>query len=195
MEVRILDIDTLARNWWLIALRGLAGILFGIITFVAPGITLAALVLLFGAYAFVDGVLAIVSTVRRRGTSERWGMLLLEGVVGVAAGLVTLFWPGITALTLLYVIAFWALLTGVLEVAAAIRLRKVMTGEWLLALSGVASIVFGVAVAFFPAAGALALVIWIGAYMLVFGALLVALGFRLRARGRPHTPHAAHGMA
>jgi uncharacterized membrane protein HdeD (DUF308 family) len=195
MEVRILDIDTLARNWWLIALRGLAGILFGIITFVAPGITLAALVLLFGAYAFADGVLAIVSAVRRRGTSERWGMLLLEGVVGVAAGLVTLFWPGITALTLLYVIAFWALLTGVLEVAAAIRLRKVMTGEWLLALSGVASIVFGVAVALFPAAGALALVIWIGAYMLVFGALLVALGFRLRARGRPHTPHAAHGMA
>jgi uncharacterized membrane protein HdeD (DUF308 family) len=192
--VRILDIDTLSRNWWLIALRGLAGILFGIITFAAPGITLAVLVLLFGAYAFADGVLAIVSAVRRRGT-DRWGMLLLEGVVGVAAGLVTLFWPGITALTLLYVISFWALLTGVLEIAAAIRLRKLITGEWLLALSGVASIVFGVVIALFPAAGALALVIWIGAYMLVFGALLVALGFRLRARARSHTPHAAHGMA
>ena len=94
-----------------------------------------------------------------------------------------------------YVIAFWALLTGVLEIAAAMRLRKVITGEWLLALGGVASIIFGVAIARFPAAGALALVLWIGAYMFVFGALLVALGFRLRARGRHHTPHAAHGLA
>ena len=195
MEVRVLDIDILSRNWWLIALRGLAGIIFGIITFIAPGITLAVLVLLFGAYAFADGVLAIVSAVRRRGTTDRWGMLLLEGIVGVAAGLVTLFWPGITALTLLYVIAFWALLTGVLEIGAAVRLRKVITGEWLLALGGVASIVFGVVIALFPAAGALALVLWIGAYALVFGVLLVALGFRLRPRGRPHTSHPAHGMA
>jgi uncharacterized membrane protein HdeD (DUF308 family) len=152
-------------------------------------------VLIFGADAFADGVLAIVSAVRRRGTTDEWGMLLLEGIVGVAAGLVTLFWPGITALTLLYVIAFWALLTGVLEIAAAIRLRKLITGEWLLALGGVASIVFGVAIALFPAAGALALVLWIGAYMLLFGALLVGLGFRLRARGRHHTQHAAHGVA
>jgi uncharacterized membrane protein HdeD (DUF308 family) len=195
MEVHILDIDTLSRNWWLIALRGLAGILFGIITFLAPGMTLAVLVILFGAYAFADGVLTIASAVRRRGATNRWGMLLLEGVVGVAAGVVTLFWPGITALTLLYVIAFWALLTGVLEIAAAIRLRRVITGEWLLALGGIASIVFGVAIALFPAAGALVLVLWIGAYMLVFGVLFVALGLRLRARGRHHTPHAAHGMA
>jgi uncharacterized membrane protein HdeD (DUF308 family) len=195
MEVRILDIDTLSRNWWLVALRGLAGILFGIITFMAPGITLAVLVILFGAYAFADGVLAIVSAVRRRGATDRWGNLLLEGVVGVAAGLVTLFWPGITALTLLYVIAFWALLTGVLEIAAAIRLRKVITGEWLLALGGIASIVFGVVIAFFPAAGALALVLWIGAYALIFGALLLALSFRLRSHGRHHAPDAAHGMA
>jgi uncharacterized membrane protein HdeD (DUF308 family) len=195
MEVRILDIDTLSRNWWLIALRGLAGILFGIITFVAPSITLAVLVLLFGAYAFADGVLAIVSAVRRRGTTDRWGMLLLEGIVGVAAGVVTLFWPGITALTLLYVIAFWALLTGVLEIAAALRLRKVIVGEWLLALGGIASILFGLAIALFPAAGALAVVLWIGAYMLVSGALLVGLGFRLRTWGRHHTSHTAHGMA
>jgi uncharacterized membrane protein HdeD (DUF308 family) len=195
MEIRILDIDTLSRNWWLVALRGLAGILFGVITFVAPSITLAVLVILFGVYAFADGVLAIVSAVRRRGATDRWAMLLLEGVVGLAAGVVTLFWPGITALTLLYVIAFWALLTGVLELAAAIRLRKVITGEWLLALGGVASIVFGVVVALFPAAGALALVLWIGAYALIFGVLLLALGFRLRSHGRHHTPHAAHGMA
>ena len=195
MEVRILDIDTLSRNWWLIALRGLAGILFGIITFVAPGITLAVLVLLFGAYAFADGVLAIVSAVRRRGTTDRWGMLLLEGLVGVAAGLVTLFWPGITALTLLYVIAFWALLTGVLEIAAAVRLRKVIVGEWLLALGGIASIIFGLAIAVFPAAGALAVALWIGAYMLVSGALLVGLGSRFRTWGRHHISHAAQGMA
>jgi uncharacterized membrane protein HdeD (DUF308 family) len=195
MEVRILDIDTLSRNWWAIALRGLAGILFGIFTFVAPAITLAVLVILFGAYAFADGILAIVSAVRRRGATDRWGMLLLEGLVGVAAGLVTLFWPGITALTLVYVIAFWALLTGLLEIAAAVRLRKVITGEWLLALGGVASLLFGLAIALYPAAGALALVLWIGAYALVFGALLLALSFRLRSYGRHHTPEAAHRMA
>src|SRR5918999_1005610 len=190
MRVPVVDLDSLTRNWWAIVLRGIAGILFGVITFFAPGISLAALVLLFGAYAFADGVLAIVTAVRRRGTG-RGGLLLLEGLAGIAAGIVTLLWPGITAIALLYVIAAWALVTGAFEIAAAIRLRKVITGEWLLALSGVLSIALGVLLVLAPGPGALALVIWIGAYAFVFGALLVALGFRLRALRSPRARQTA----
>ncbi|MBX6331412.1 MAG: DUF308 domain-containing protein, partial [Gemmatimonadaceae bacterium] len=183
-----------ARNWWVVALRGVAGVLFGIFTFFAPGISIAALVLLFGAYALVDGVLAIASAFRRRGIG-RWWVLLLEGVVDVAAAVVTFVWPAITALALLYVIAVWALLTGILEIAAAIRLRRVITGEWLLVLSGVLSLVLGVLLIAFPSAGAVAVVVWIGAYALVFGLLLIVLGFRLRAWARGGSPRAAPGAA
>ena len=188
MRDPVIGVEALSRNWWLFLLRGLAGILFGIITFIAPAISLAALVLLFGAYAFADGVLSIVAAVRRRGET-RWGMLLLEGVAGIAVGVLTLLLPGITALTLLYLIAAWAIVTGVLELVAAVRLRKEIKGEWLLALGGIASIAFGVLVALLPGAGALAIVIWIGAYALVFGVLLVVLSFRLRSWGRHTTLH------
>jgi uncharacterized membrane protein HdeD (DUF308 family) len=195
MRVPVVDVDSLSRNWWAVSLRGLAGILFGIITFFAPGISLAALVLLFGAYALVDGVLAIVSAVRRRG-ADRWWLLLLEGLVGIAAGVLTFMWPAITAIALLYVIAAWALVTGAFEIAAAIRLRKVITGEWLLVLSGILSIALGVLLVLFPGPGALAVVIWIGAFAFVFGALLFALGLRLRGVGSPRTRgEPAHGLA
>ena len=195
MRVPVVDVDSLSRNWWAVSLRGLAGILFGIITFIAPGISLAALVLLFGAYAFADGVLAIVTAIRRRG-NDRWWMLLLEGLVGVGAGVLTLLWPGITALALLYVIAAWALVTGAFEIAAAIRLRKVITGEWILALSGILSIALGVLLIVAPGPGALAVVIWIGAYAFVFGVLLFALGLRLKGLGSPrHRGQAAPGVA
>jgi uncharacterized membrane protein HdeD (DUF308 family) len=195
MRIEVIDIDTLSRNWWVIALRGVAGILFGIVAFLAPGITIAALVLAFGVYALVDGVLAIVSAIRRRHADERPWWFLFEGIAGILAGVVTLLWPGITALTLLWVIAAWAIVTGVLAIASAIRLRKAISGEWMLALSGIASIVFGVLVMFFPGAGALGLVLLIGAYAIVFGALLLGLGFRLRSRGRTHVHRPAHGMA
>jgi uncharacterized membrane protein HdeD (DUF308 family) len=192
----VVDIDGLSRNWWVVLLRGLVGILFGIITFFAPGITLAALVLVFGAYAFVDGVLTLMSAIRRRSTTDRWWILVLEGIAGILVGIATLFVPGITALVLLYLIAAWALVTGILELAAAIRLRKVITNEWLLALGGVVSIILGVLLITEPGPGALALVIWIGAYAFVFGALLVGLSLRLRTLGTPrHRQHAAHGVA
>jgi len=194
MRVPVIDLDSLTRNWWAVALRGLAGILFGIITFVLPGISLAALVLLFGAYAFADGVLSIVSAVRRRG-ADRWWLLLLQGIVGIGAGVVTLLLPGITAIALLFVIAAWALVGGALQVAAAIRLRKVITGEWLLALSGVLSIALGVLLVLFPGPGALALVIWIGAYAFVFGFLLLVLGFKLRGLRSPRSHQPAHSVA
>jgi uncharacterized membrane protein HdeD (DUF308 family) len=194
MPIAIVDVNTLTRNWWVVLLRGLAGIAFGIITFVAPAISLAVLVLLWGAYAFADGVLALVSAIRRAG-EHRWWLLLIEGLIGIGAGVLTLIWPGITAIALLYLIAAWALVTGVLEIAAAIRLRKVLTNEWLLALAGIASLAFGVVLVLFPRAGALAVVLWIGAYAFVFGVLLVALAFRLRSLGRPHPARPAHGMA
>jgi uncharacterized membrane protein HdeD (DUF308 family) len=189
LAVAAVNVETLAHNWGAVLLRGVMGVLFGLITFAQPGITLAVLVLLFGAYAFVDGMLAVVSALRRRGMSDRWGLLLVEGLAGIAAGVATLFWPGLTAIVLLYVIAAWAVVTGVFEIAAAIRLRKAITGEWLLVLSGIASIGFGVLLTLFPGAGALALVFWIGAYALVFGTLLIALAFRLRSWGRTHTSH------
>ena len=187
VAIAVVDVDALVRNWWVTVLRGVAGILFGIVTFVAPGISLAALVLLFGAYAFIDGVLAILSAVRRHRSHDRWGWLLLEGVAGVAAGVMTLLWPGITALALLYLIAAWALVTGAFAVAAAIRLRKAITGEWLLALSGILSIALGLLLFLFPAAGMMAVVLWIGAYAFVSGILLVALGIKLHSWGRSHT--------
>jgi uncharacterized membrane protein HdeD (DUF308 family) len=175
-----MDMAMLARNWWVVALRGVVAIIFGLLTFVLPGITLAALVLLFGAYAIVEGIFNVIAAVRARPGAAPWWALLLEGLVSIGAGVVTFIWPGLTALVLLYVIAVWAVITGVLEIAAAIRLRKVMTGEWWLALSGVLSIVFGALLMIAPAAGALVVVLWIGAYAIVFGALLIGLALRLR---------------
>lgn len=196
MRVPVIDLDSLSHNWWVVVLRGLAGMTFGLVTFFAPGISLAALVLVFGAYAFADGVLAIISAIRRERPGERWVLLLLEGIAGIAAGVVTLLWPGITALVLLYVIAAWALVTGVLEIAVAIRLRKAIKGEWLLILSGILSVALGVMLVLWPGPGALALVIWIGAYAFVFGALLLALGLRLRSlRPSTGTPRTVPGVA
>jgi uncharacterized membrane protein HdeD (DUF308 family) len=196
MRIRVLDADTLSRNWWSVLLRGLAAIIFGILTFLAPALSLATLVLLFGAYAIADGVFAIVAAVRRRRDADRWGMLLVEGIASIVIGLITLAMPGITTLVLLFIIAAWALVTGVLEIAAAIQLRRTISGEWMLALSGVLSIAFGVVLMVFPAAGAVALVLWIGAYALLFGVVLTMLAFRLRGlrAGRPGA-HTAHGVA
>jgi uncharacterized membrane protein HdeD (DUF308 family) len=193
VEIPVIDIDTLARNWWVLLLRGIAGIIFGILTFVWPEISLTALVLLFGAFAFADGVLSLINGIRERQTNDRWWLMILQGLMGIAAGVVTLLWPGISALALLYVIAAWALVTGALEIAAAIRLRKVIEGEWLLALSGIASVLLGILLVLFPEPGALAVVLWIGAYALVSGVLLIVLAFRLRSWGRdPGKSRAAH---
>jgi uncharacterized membrane protein HdeD (DUF308 family) len=177
---------TLARNWWAVALRGALAIIFGVLAFFWPGASLAALVLLFGAYALVDGIFAVIAAFRTADRGGRWGMLAIEGVAGIAAGILAFVWPGITAIVLLYLIAAWAIVTGVLEIAAAIQLRREITNEWLLGLGGLASIVFGVLLLFNPAAGALAVVWLIAAYALVFGVLLVALAFRLRSWYQHH---------
>lgn len=174
----------LADRWWTLVLRGAAALIFGILTFIAPGASLFALVVLFGAYAIVNGAIAVALAARAPHGEPRWGWLLFEGIASVVAGVLTLIWPGITALVLLLFIAAWAIATGIGQVVAAVRLRKTIRGEWLLALTGVLSIAFGVLLFLFPGAGALAVVLWIGAYAIVFGALLIALGVRLRNWGR-----------
>jgi uncharacterized membrane protein HdeD (DUF308 family) len=171
----------LARNWWSLVLRGAVAIVFGIITFAWPGITLAALVLLFGAYALIDGVVSLIGIFHGSRENERWWALLLEGLTGIGAGLVTFFWPGITALALVFVIAAWAFVTGIFEIVAAIRLRHVITGEWVLVLSGILSVILGVLFAAIPIVGALAIAMTVGIYAVIFGVLMVSLGFRLRA--------------
>ena len=154
--------------------------------------TLAVLVLLWGAYALVDGALALVAAFRT-GHDHRWS-LLLEGLVGIAAGIATLVWPGLTALAVVYIIAAWALLTGALEVVSAVRLRQVIDHEWWMVLSGLASVVFGVLLAIAPGAGALALIWVIATYAIVSGVLLVALSSRLRGMAHRHPGHATgHG--
>jgi uncharacterized membrane protein HdeD (DUF308 family) len=173
----------LASNWWALALRGAAAIVFGLIALISPPSALAALVFLFGVYAVVDGVLNLISAARAHG-GERWGSLALEGMVSLICGLLAIFWPGITALALVMLIGAWSVITGIAEIAAAVRLRKHIQHEWLLGLSGVLSIVFGILLFVAPVVGLVVLAVWIGAYAIVFGALLVGLGFRLRAFSR-----------
>lgn len=177
----------LATNWGALVIRGLAGIMFGILALAWPGITLVALIFLFAAYLLVDGGTSLIGAVRAMERHDRWGVLVLEGIVGVAAAIVTVAWPGITALALVYIIAAWAIITGGLEIAAAIRLRRHISHEWLLVLGGIASVVFGFLLMIAPLAGALVIAIWVGVYSLVFGVLLVALGLRLRSWGKTGT--------
>jgi uncharacterized membrane protein HdeD (DUF308 family) len=165
----------IASNWWVLALRGVAGIVLGIAAFTLTGITLVVLITLFAAYLFVDGLLAIVAGARGRS----W-LVVAEGALGVVAGLVGVLFIPLTALALALLIAAWAILTGIAELAAAIRLRRLISNEWLLAGGGILSIVFGLLIALFPGAGLVAIVWIIGAYALVWGVILLALAFRLR---------------
>jgi uncharacterized membrane protein HdeD (DUF308 family) len=176
--------ETLSRNWWVLLLRGVVAILFGVLAFMQPGISLASLVLLFGAFAFADGVLGAWTAISHRKDTENWWVLLLEGLLGVGVGALTLLNPGVTALVLLFYIAIWAMATGVLEIVTAIRLRKEIEGEWMLVLAGLASVVFGVLLMASPGAGALAVLWLIGSYAIVFGMLLVALAFRVRGAAK-----------
>jgi uncharacterized membrane protein HdeD (DUF308 family) len=177
-------VGILARNWWVLALRGVIGILFGLAAFVWPGITLRALVLLYGAFALVDGVFAVAEAVVGGTKNLPWWALLLEGVAGIAVGLITFVAPIVTEVALIYLVAAWAVVTGVFEIVAAIRLRREIEGEWALALGGIVSVLFGLVVAARPVAGALAIAWMIGAYAIVFGVVLLVLAFRLRAWAR-----------
>jgi uncharacterized membrane protein HdeD (DUF308 family) len=153
---------------------------FGLLAFAWPAVTLAILVLLWGAYALADGVLALIAAFRVRDRGKPFWALLIVGMLGMVAGLLTFFWPGMTALVLLAFIAAWALVMGVFQIVAAIRLRKVIEGEWLLALSGLLSVFFGALMLLNPGVGALAVIWIIASYAVVFGVLLIALGLRLK---------------
>jgi len=170
---------TLARYWWLILLRGIAAIIFGVLAFIWPGITLVTLVLFFGAFTLVDGVLALVHAIMGGNVGSRWWLALI-GVLGIAVGLLTFLWPGLTALVLLFFIASWAIVLGVFQIIGAIRLRKEIDNEWAIGLSGALSVLFGVVLIIAPGAGALGLIWVIAAYAIVFGVLLVLAAFKLK---------------
>jgi len=176
----------LASRWGWVVLRGAIAILFGLAAFSRPGAITLTLILLFGAYAFVGGVFAIVAAVRRGREGESWGWLLLDGVLGIVAAICAVLWPVAMALAFVYVIGFWAIFTGAMEIAAAIRLRKVIEHEWALGLAGALSVVFGLVMFYRPVAGGLALVWWLGAYAIAFGVLMIVLGLRLRRFAHPH---------
>jgi uncharacterized membrane protein HdeD (DUF308 family) len=172
-------LQLMARNWWMLVLRGACAILFGIFAWTWPGVTLGVLIVLWGLYAFADGVLAFAAAFT--GAAGRpWWALIVEGLVSFGAAAAAIFFPGVSAVVLLYLIAAWAIVTGVLEIVAAIQLRKEIKGELWLGLAGVASLLFGFLLFTRPGAGALAVVWIIGTYAVAFGALLVALGFRVK---------------
>ena len=172
-------LHALARNWWLELLRGVAAIIFGILAFAWPGITLLTLVLFWGAFALVDGVLAIIAAVKGGNPMPRW-WLAIVGIAGLAAGAVTFLMPGLTALVLVTFIAVWAIVLGVMEIYGAIKLRKEVEGEWFLILNGALSVVFGILLLWRPGIGALALVWIIGAYAIVLGIIYVLFAFKLK---------------
>lgn len=174
----------LARSWWILLLRGLAAIAFGVLSWLLPEISIATLVLLFGAYVLADGILGTWTAVSGRKEHEDWWVLLLWALVGIGVGVLTILAPAITTLALLFYIAIWAIATGVLQILAAIRLRKEIRGEWLLILAGLASVLFGVLLVAQPGVGALALLWLIATYAVIFGILLVILAFRVRAFSR-----------
>ncbi len=177
----------MTRNWWVVVLRGMIAIIYGLMALVWPGLTIEILVLFFGAYMLMDGVFAIIAALTNRAGHDSWWVLLLEGLLGIGAGLITFFNPGLATLVLVFVISFWAIVTGALEIVAAIRLRKEIQGEWLLALSGILSLALGVLLLIFPTAGALTVAWIIGWYAIFFGAMLLGLGFRLRKQVVHHT--------
>jgi uncharacterized membrane protein HdeD (DUF308 family) len=185
-------LSSLTRNWWVAVLRGLIAVVFGTAAFVWPGLTLEVLIVLFGAYALVDGTSTLIMGVLGAGSNERWWVAVFSGLLGVLAGAVTFLQPAVTMLALVYIIAAWALVTGGVQMVMAIRLRELIQDEWLLGLGGALSVVFGILLATAPAAGVLSLVLLFGYYTISTGLAQVGFGLRLRglAQHLPR-PHAA----
>jgi len=170
----------LHRSWWVLLLRGAAAIIFGVLTWMQPAASAAALVLVFGAYVFVDGLLGIYTAIKSRHQSRHWWVVLLWGLTGVVVGVLTVVNPAITALVLTIYIGVWALMTGVLQIVAALRLRKEIEGEWLLVLGGLLSVLFGIFVLMQPGAGMMAMLWVLATYAVIFGVLMVILAFKIK---------------
>jgi uncharacterized membrane protein HdeD (DUF308 family) len=175
-------LPTVSGNWWALAVRGVAAILFGVAALIWPGLTLAVLIILYGAYAVVDGVFAIVAGLRAGSGTRRW-LLLAEGALGVLAGLIAVFWPGVTAVVLLYIISFWAIFGGLLRIVGAVLLRREIDNEWTVALSGALWVLLGIVLVVLPGAGLVSLAWLIGIFTLGVGITLIALAFRVRGQG------------
>ena len=174
--------ETLVKNWWLFTLRGILGIIFGCIALIFPGPTMLSLVIFFSAYMLVDGVFGIISAVRAiRRKDDRWGLLIFEGLLDIAVGVIAFLWPGITVLAFVLLIAAWAIVSGGLMMAAGFRLN-IDHGRWWLVLGGLLSLAYGVLLVITPLIGAIVLTWWLGAYALVFGVALVVFSFKLRSR-------------
>ena len=174
-------LQSLAVNWWLILLRGIAAVAFGLVALLYPGLTLIALAIAYAIYAIADGALAFGAAIANRATTASTWWLVIAGVLGIAAGLVMLLWPGMTAIALVLVSGAWAIGHGLVEIIGAIQLRKHIDNEWALILGGALSVMFGVLVWAYPGSGALALIWIIAGYAIAFGALLITFSFRLRA--------------
>ena len=187
-------LEKITNNWWMYAVRGLVAIIFGILALTQPEQALQALVLVFGAFALVDGTFAVFAGIASYRHFERWWAVLLEGVSGVVIGLLTFFWPNITALALLYCIAAWALITGIFEIVAAIQFRREITGEWMLILGGLLSILFSVLLFVFPVTGAVSVIWVIGIYAVVFGISEIFFAFRLYSLRREFQKSVATGI-
>jgi len=175
----------LAENWWAIAIRGVLGIGFGLVALFLPGATMLSLVLVFAAYAFADGIFGLVSAFRAARQHERWGYLTLEALVNIATAAIAVLWPDMTVLAFVLLVAFWAILSGVLMLAAAFELQRVNGRGWLV-LGGLVSVLYGVLLVGAPLLGAVVLTWWLGAYAIVFGVSLLVLSFRLRAQAGKH---------
>lgn len=173
-------IRVMAANWWVVLLRGIAAILFGIVALVWPGLTVLALLWVFGAYAVFDGVMAVVTAFQRRASDEQWWAWALEGALSIAIGLMAIFWTGATALAFIIWMAIWGVVAGIFRIVAAIRLRREIEGEWTLGLSGLLLIFWGVLMAVLPAAGLLSIAWLIGTFAILIGVVLVFLSLRLR---------------
>jgi uncharacterized membrane protein HdeD (DUF308 family) len=178
-------IESLKRHWWVPVLRGIAAIVFGVIAFVYPGITIATLVLFFGAWVLIDGIFRVIGAIGHRVSDPDWGWHIVIGIVGIMVGLLTFHAPQITALALIIYIAAWALMVGATEIAFAIKLRREIKGEWFLILMGLASIVFAILLLWNPVAGAAAVIWLIAWYAVVLGILAIFFGFRLRSLRTP----------
>jgi uncharacterized membrane protein HdeD (DUF308 family) len=181
MNVRMTSIS---ENWWILLLRGIIAVLFGLAIFAMPGLTLVLFILLFGAFALVDGILLVVNSIMNRNTNGRWWLRLLQGVVAILAGIAVFAWPGISALILLYVIAFNAIFGGAFQAISALLFRKVIRGEILLIAGGVISVIFGVLLIMYPLSGALALAKVIGIFETFYGILLIVMSIDLLSMGK-----------
>jgi uncharacterized membrane protein HdeD (DUF308 family) len=190
MTMAMPQVHELTSNWWALVLRGCVSILLGLVAITMPGITITALVYVFGVYAFVEGVLAIMAAIRGLREHDRWGWMLVEGIVCIVAGVAAFMMPGVGALAIVWLVAAWALVTGVLEIAAGIKLRKIIEGEWMLILAGVLAVVLGFYIASRPGAGVVLLTTWLGIYAIFVGILHIMLGFRIRRWAHEVEQHA-----